>query len=114
MAFGKWIGGWLGWINSQSILGALAGFALGSIFDIFTDSGSRPRQNINGQYDDGEAYGEAGKAAAGERNGQGKDGNPDNVGNRPENGRDDNLPRLRLRFVFVVFHAIPPQNGRSA
>lgn len=71
MAFGKWIGGWLGWINSQSILGALAGFALGSIFDIFTDSGSRPRQNTNGQYDDddGEAYGEAGKAAAGERNG---------------------------------------------
>lgn len=30
MAFGKWIGAWLGWINSQSVLGGMAGFALGA------------------------------------------------------------------------------------
>lgn len=37
MAYGKWIGAWLGWINSQSVLGALAGFALGAVFDAYTD-----------------------------------------------------------------------------
>ena len=33
MGLGKWIGGWLGWIMSQSILGAMVGYALGSMFD---------------------------------------------------------------------------------
>ena len=37
MAYGKWIGAWLGWINSQSVLGGLAGFALGAVFDAITD-----------------------------------------------------------------------------
>lgn len=37
MAYGKWIGGWLGWINSQSVLGAIAGFAIGAVFDAFTN-----------------------------------------------------------------------------
>jgi len=37
MAYAKWIGGWLGWINSQSVLGAIAGFAIGAFFDAFTD-----------------------------------------------------------------------------
>lgn len=32
----KWIGGFLGWITSHSIMGALAGFVLGSIFDART------------------------------------------------------------------------------
>ena len=69
MALGKWIGGWLGWINSQSILGALAGFALGSIFDIFTDNGGGARQGINGQGGTEQAYGGDDAEAAGERNG---------------------------------------------
>lgn len=37
MAFGKWIGGLFGFINTGSILGAIAGFVLGSVFDAFTD-----------------------------------------------------------------------------
>ena len=37
MAFGKWIGGFFGFINTGSILGAIAGFVLGSLFDAFTD-----------------------------------------------------------------------------
>lgn len=37
MAYAKWIGGWLGWINSQSVLGAIAGFAIGAVFDVLTD-----------------------------------------------------------------------------
>lgn len=41
MAYGKWIGVWLGWINSQSVLGGLAGFALGAVFDAITDRKSK-------------------------------------------------------------------------
>lgn len=37
MALGKWIGGFFGFINTGSILGAIAGFVLGSLFDAFTD-----------------------------------------------------------------------------
>ena len=37
MAIGKWIGGWFGWISSGSVLGALAGFAIGSFFDAFAE-----------------------------------------------------------------------------
>lgn len=44
MAYGKWIGAWLGWINSQSVLGGLAGFALGTVFDIFTDKKAKQAQ----------------------------------------------------------------------
>ena len=40
MAYAKWIGACLGWINSQSILGGLAGFVLGAVFDAITDSKS--------------------------------------------------------------------------
>ena len=42
MAYAKWIGGWLGWINSQSVLGAIAGFAIGAVFDAFTDRKTEP------------------------------------------------------------------------
>lgn len=38
MAYAKWIGAWLGWINSQNVLGMLAGFALGAVFDAMTHS----------------------------------------------------------------------------
>lgn len=37
MAYGKWIGGFLGFINAQSVLGAIAGFVLGAIFDAITE-----------------------------------------------------------------------------
>ena len=37
MGFGKWIGGIFGFINTGSILGAIAGFVLGSLFDAFTE-----------------------------------------------------------------------------
>lgn len=47
MAYGKWIGAWLGWINTQSVLGGLAGFALGAVFDAFTD---RKAKNTNEEY----------------------------------------------------------------
>ena len=58
MAYGKWIGGFLGFINTHSVLGAIAGFVLGSIFDVFTDrnqgdgySGMRPEDIQNNQKD---------------------------------------------------------------
>ena len=44
MAYEKWIGAWLGWINSKSVLGGLAGFALGAVFDIFTDKKAKQAQ----------------------------------------------------------------------
>ena len=38
MAFGKWIGGLFGFINTGgNILGAIAGFVLGSLFDSFIE-----------------------------------------------------------------------------
>ena len=58
MAYGKWIGGFLGFINTHSVLGAIAGFVLGSIFDVFTDrnqgerySGMSPEDIQNSQQD---------------------------------------------------------------
>lgn len=36
MAYGKWLGGLFGFINTGSILGAIAGFVLGSLFDSVT------------------------------------------------------------------------------
>lgn len=41
MAVGKWIGGFLG-LMSGGPLGALAGFILGTLFDVFTDGDSTP------------------------------------------------------------------------
>ena len=38
MAFGKWIGGWLGWA-AYGPLGGLIGFAIGAMFDTATDKG---------------------------------------------------------------------------
>lgn len=37
MAYGKWLGGLFGFINTGSILGAIAGFVLGSLFDSMTN-----------------------------------------------------------------------------
>lgn len=36
MANVKWIGAWLGWITTGSVLGGLAGYVLGSLFDKFS------------------------------------------------------------------------------
>lgn len=44
MAYGKWIGGFLGFINTQSVLGAIAGFALGSLFDAFANRKQNNKQ----------------------------------------------------------------------
>src|SRR5574344_2273549 len=58
MAYGKWIGGFLGFINTHSVLGAIAAFVLGSRFDVFTDrnqgdgySGMPPEDIQNNQQD---------------------------------------------------------------
>lgn len=41
MAYTKWIGGFLGFINSQSVLGGIAGFVLGAIFDYISDKNNK-------------------------------------------------------------------------
>lgn len=58
MALGKWIGGFLGFISGGGILGALAGFALGALFDEGLDAVNTP-DNVSGQRgsaDDGRRY----------------------------------------------------------
>ena len=60
MAIGKWIGGVLGWIASGgSILGALAGYAIGSLIDGAVSAGSSAsntdyEMGDDGGYDEGE------------------------------------------------------------
>lgn len=58
MAIAKWIGGFLGFITTGSILGALAGYALGALFDEGLDAVNSPDANHynNREYDDGDAY----------------------------------------------------------
>ena len=55
MAFAKWIGGFLGFITTGSILGALAGYALGSLFESGLDAVNTDDYN-NREYDDNDAY----------------------------------------------------------
>lgn len=55
MAFGKWIGGFLGFITTGSPLGALAGFALGALFDKGLDSVNTPDKDSI--YDGDGSYG---------------------------------------------------------
>ncbi|MBQ2497426.1 MAG: molecular chaperone DjlA, partial [Prevotella sp.] len=55
MAFAKWIGAILGFITSGP-LGALAGYALGSIFESGLDSFSESDNYNNREYDDNDAY----------------------------------------------------------
>lgn len=52
MAIGKWIGGFLGFIGTGSILGALAGFALGSLFDSGLDAVNTPENSGTFNHDD--------------------------------------------------------------
>lgn len=47
MSYAKWIGAWLGWINSQSVLGAIAGFVIGSVFDSMTEGKTSSDQQTN-------------------------------------------------------------------
>lgn len=58
MASGKWIGGFLGFITTGTILGALAGFALGALFDSALNDTSNAERYNNREYDNhyGEAY----------------------------------------------------------
>lgn len=51
MAAGKWIGGFLGFITGGP-LGALAGFALGYLFDVGLEAVNTPENYNNREYDD--------------------------------------------------------------
>ena len=51
MAAGKWIGGFLGFITAGP-LGALAGFALGYLFDVGLEAVNTPDHYNNREYDD--------------------------------------------------------------
>lgn len=51
MAAGKWIGGFLGFITGGP-MGALAGFALGYLFDVGLDAVNGPDSYNNREYDD--------------------------------------------------------------
>lgn len=53
MALGKWIGGILGWIITGNVLGAMAGYFIGSLFESDADGATGTnRQDTNG-YDEG-------------------------------------------------------------
>lgn len=56
MAIGKWIGGFLGWITTGSILGGLLGFCIGSMIDSASDSSSKSDGQQNGSYGTGNGY----------------------------------------------------------
>lgn len=57
MAIAKWIGGFLGFITTGSILGALAGYALGALFEGGLDAVNEPYDGYNNrEYDDNDAY----------------------------------------------------------
>lgn len=62
MAIKKWIGAFLGFITTGSILGALAGYALGAIFDALTDdaapgTGESPRETLRQKQQEGQRNG---------------------------------------------------------
>lgn len=64
MALGKWIGGFLGFITTGSPLGALAGFALGALFDggldaVNTENGQETYRHTHRAYDNGQAQWQA-------------------------------------------------------
>ena len=71
MGLGKWIGGWLGWIMSQSILGAMVGYALGSMFDSLFGGGDERIEDDSsssyGGWQQTDSY-ENQRAAEGDRN----------------------------------------------
>ena len=50
MGFGKWIGGYLGFVSAGP-LGALVGFIVGALFDSMTDSSFKSEYNYT-SYDD--------------------------------------------------------------
>lgn len=73
MAFAKWIGGVLGFVGTGTVLGALAGYALGSMVDALASSGNdeadgQDTYGQNGQYGSG-SYRDAGQFNRGYRNG---------------------------------------------
>ena len=71
MGLGKWIGGWLGWVMSQSILGAMVGYALGSMFDSLFGGGDERIEDDSsssyGGWQQTDSY-ENQRAAEGDRN----------------------------------------------
>ncbi len=70
MAIGKWIGGFLGWIASGgSILGALAGYCIGSLIDDAVTAGTENTgSNSRANYGGGYSYSRSQSTEEGERN----------------------------------------------
>ncbi|MCI7598248.1 MAG: TerB family tellurite resistance protein [Prevotella sp.] len=60
MALGKWIGGFLGFVGGGGVLGALAGFCLGALFDKALDAvntpGSQPKDGVHSAFGQNESY----------------------------------------------------------
>ena len=48
MAIAKWIGGFLGWITTGSMLGGLLGFFIGSMLDSASGANSDQQRGNNG------------------------------------------------------------------
>lgn len=67
MAFGKWIGGYLGW-SAFGPIGALIGFVVGAIWDSAVDGNEAPRIQFGGQTD---ASGDRTGFASNRRRGEG-------------------------------------------
>lgn len=61
MAIAKWIGGFLGWITTGSMLGGLLGFFIGSMLDSASGANSDQQRGNNGSdyggYGSGQGYG---------------------------------------------------------
>ncbi|MGI6222180.1 MAG: TerB family tellurite resistance protein [Prevotella sp.] len=60
MAIGKWIGGFLGFVGGGGVLGALAGFCLGALFDKALDAvntpDSQPKEGAHSAFGQNESY----------------------------------------------------------
>ena len=89
MTIGKWIGGFLGFINAGP-LGALAGIALGALFDMGLDRVNQPgtnSENINNEYDNNDFS---------------PTGNRQNTGNYYEGQRNSFLFSLLVLASYVI------------
>lgn len=59
MAIAKWIGGFLGWITTGSMLGGLLGFFIGSMLDSASGTNSEQQGENDGSGEDYSGYGNA-------------------------------------------------------
>lgn len=74
MGIGKWIGGFLGFIGTGTVLGALAGYALGSMIDALASSGNDDSSQQYGNPWSGQqgGYGQQGGGYNGQQRGYGQ------------------------------------------